>query len=37
VRECDLGDWLDSVAARHGFVATDHRIEITGLCADCRR
>jgi Fur family transcriptional regulator, ferric uptake regulator len=36
VQECDLGDWLDRVAARHGFVATDHRIEITGLCPDCR-
>jgi Fur family ferric uptake transcriptional regulator len=36
VQECDLGEWLDRVAARHGFVATDHRIEITGLCPDCR-
>lgn len=36
VRECDLGEWLAAVAARHGFVATEHRIEITGLCADCR-
>ena len=36
VEGCDLGGWLDEVAARHGFVATDHRIEITGLCPDCR-
>jgi Fur family ferric uptake transcriptional regulator len=36
VEECDLGQWLDAVAARHGFVATDHRVEISGLCADCR-
>jgi len=36
VQECDLGGWLDSVAARHGFVATDHRVEIDGLCGDCR-
>jgi Fur family ferric uptake transcriptional regulator len=36
VQECDLGGWLDAVAARHGFVATDHRIEIAGLCGDCR-
>jgi len=37
VTQCDLGDWLGKVAARHDFVATDHQIEITGLCADCRR
>lgn len=36
VQECDLGGWLDEVASRHGFVATDHRVEIDGLCADCR-
>jgi Fur family transcriptional regulator, ferric uptake regulator len=36
VEECDLGDWLERVAARHGFVATEHRIEIAGLCPDCR-
>ena len=37
VDECGLGDWLDAVSARHGFVATDHRVEIVGLCAACRR
>ena len=36
VRECDLGSWVDEIASRHGFVATDHRIEISGLCPDCR-
>jgi Fur family ferric uptake transcriptional regulator len=36
VDECDLGGWLDGVAKRHGFVATDHRVEISGICADCR-
>ena len=36
VEECDLGDWLDGVAKRHGFVATDHRVEISGVCAECR-
>jgi Fur family ferric uptake transcriptional regulator len=36
VEECGLGDWLDGVARRHGFVATGHRVEIAGLCADCR-
>jgi Fur family ferric uptake transcriptional regulator len=33
---CDLGAWLDEAAAAHGFVASDHRLEITGVCADCR-
>ena len=37
VDECGLGDWLDEVSARHGFVATDHRVEIVGLCAACRQ
>lgn len=36
VTECDLGDWLDGVVRQHGFVATDHHVEITGLCAECR-
>jgi Fur family ferric uptake transcriptional regulator len=36
VQECDLGGWVDEVATRHGFVATDHRIEISGLCPECR-
>ncbi len=25
-----------AAAKRHGFVATDHRVETVGLCADCR-
>jgi Fur family ferric uptake transcriptional regulator len=33
---CDLGPWLDEVASAHGFVASDHRLEITGVCSDCR-
>jgi Fur family ferric uptake transcriptional regulator len=36
VEQCGLGNWLDTVAAQHGFVATDHRVEITGLCEACR-
>ena len=36
VEQCGLGSWLDEVSSRHGFVATDHRVEITGLCASCR-
>ena len=36
VEQCGLGGWLDEVSRRHGFVATDHRVEITGVCKDCR-
>jgi len=36
VKECDLDGWLDGVVRQHGFVATGHHVEITGLCADCR-
>jgi Fur family ferric uptake transcriptional regulator len=36
VQECGLDDWVAAAAKRHGFVATGHRGEIVGLCADCR-
>lgn len=36
VQECGLDEWVDSAARRHGFVATEHRVEISGLCRDCR-
>jgi Fur family ferric uptake transcriptional regulator len=36
VPECGLDGWVTAAAKRHGFVATDHRVEIVGLCADCR-
>ena len=36
VSECGLDDWVAAAAKRHGFVATEHRVEIVGLCADCR-
>ena len=34
--DCDLDGWLRGVAAEHGFVPTEHRLEVTGVCADCR-
>ena len=34
--DCDLDAWLDRAAASHGFVATAHQLEVTGLCATCR-
>lgn len=36
VQECGLDDWVAAAARRHGFLATEHRVEISGLCADCR-
>lgn len=34
--ECGLDPWLERAAAAHGFEATEHRLEVTGVCADCR-
>ena len=34
--KCDLETWISRSAARHGFTATGHQVEIVGLCADCR-
>jgi Fur family transcriptional regulator, ferric uptake regulator len=36
IQECGLDDWVATAAKQHGFVATDHRVEIVGRCADCR-
>ncbi len=34
---CDLGVFLERVAARTGYTITDHWLEIAGLCADCQQ
>jgi Fur family ferric uptake transcriptional regulator len=34
--ECELDDWIERKAAAEGFVATNHRLEVVGLCATCR-
>jgi Fur family ferric uptake transcriptional regulator len=34
--DCELDPWLDRVASQHGFVATAHRLEVAGLCGECR-
>ena len=34
--DCELDPWLERVSASHGFVATGHRLEATGVCAHCR-
>jgi Fur family ferric uptake transcriptional regulator len=36
LEDCDLEDWISGHAARHGFTATKHQVEIVGVCADCR-
>lgn len=33
---CEIDPWLRRVSAENGFVATGHRLELAGLCADCR-
>ena len=34
--ECELEPWLERVSEAHGFVTTGHRLEVAGLCGDCR-
>jgi Fur family ferric uptake transcriptional regulator len=34
--DCDLDAWVKRSAKRHGFTATDHQVEIVGVCAACR-
>lgn len=34
--DCRVDRWLERAAAAQGFVATEHRLEATGLCARCR-
>jgi Fur family ferric uptake transcriptional regulator len=36
LRDCGLEPWLQRLAAAAGFVATGHRLEVAGLCGDCR-
>jgi Fur family ferric uptake transcriptional regulator len=35
LRDCDLEEPLARAAAEHGFVATGHHLEVTGVCAAC--
>jgi Fur family transcriptional regulator, ferric uptake regulator len=34
--DCELEPWLERVSAAHWFVATGHRLEVSGLCPNCR-
>lgn len=33
---CDLGDFMDRIAARTGYAITGHWLEIAGLCPTCQ-
>jgi Fur family transcriptional regulator, ferric uptake regulator len=33
---CPANAWIERAAGEAGFVATGHRLEVRGLCADCR-
>jgi Fur family transcriptional regulator, ferric uptake regulator len=33
---CGVSEWLDGISAEHGFVTTDHRVEVTGICPSCQ-
>jgi Fur family transcriptional regulator, ferric uptake regulator len=35
--DCELEPWLDRLAGAHGFAVTGHAVEVTGICAGCRR
>jgi Fur family transcriptional regulator, ferric uptake regulator len=35
LRHCELEEPLARAAAEHGFVATGHQLEVTGLCRSC--
>jgi Fur family ferric uptake transcriptional regulator len=35
--DCELEPWLGRLAGAHGFAVTGHAVEVTGICADCRR
>lgn len=35
LRHCELEEPLARAAAAHGFLATDHDLEVIGLCAGC--
>jgi Fur family transcriptional regulator, ferric uptake regulator len=36
LRDCSLEAPLARAAAEHGFLATGHELEVTGVCAACR-
>jgi Fur family ferric uptake transcriptional regulator len=35
--DCSVGEWVAKAARAEGFEATSHSLEVSGLCALCRR
>jgi Fur family ferric uptake transcriptional regulator len=35
IEGCDLDEWVDAIAAAHGFGAAEHSVEISGVCGAC--
>ncbi len=33
---CELDEWLERVSSEHDFRATAHRLEVAGVCGECR-
>jgi Fur family ferric uptake transcriptional regulator len=36
LEDCELDPWLERISGEHGFVTTGHRLEVSGLCRNCR-
>lgn len=36
LEDCELDPWLDRISVAHDFVTTGHRLEVSGICGDCR-
>jgi Fur family ferric uptake transcriptional regulator len=36
LEECELDSWIEDLATARGWVAREHRLEVSGLCAECR-
>ena len=36
LKGCPAGAWAERAATEHAFEITSHRLEVSGLCAECR-
>jgi Fur family ferric uptake transcriptional regulator len=36
IGDCELGGWLEGLAAEHRFKISGHTLEVTGVCERCR-
>ena len=37
VESCEVSEFTETIALRHGFAPLTHRLEVYGLCADCQK